>query len=380
MLDKLKQDIMTKLNWDKNKWLITVALLVVLVVIVSLCTDNKPQATTNETVKIGISLPLTGNIANIGIPTKEAILMAKEEIDSNQNKYSYELVIENDAFEAKKGAIIANKLIHADKVDSLISAFSTIGNIFSIRAEEAGIPHISFGASDTNIATGEYNFMHWTMPDRQVSKLIEELKNKGYTNVGIITANQSGAIALLEEIKPRLDENNIFYTDQIVNDGEKDLRTTITVMRQSNPQIYVVLLFSPTLEMFTKQLKELGENKPLTSIETFNFTEDKSLFNNQWYIDAAEVDEKFAKKFKKKTNIETSYAIGNAYDALMLNYEAYESYDGEGKPSKAYIKDYLRNIGTYKGLVGEITVDEKGVFQSQAIVKTIKDGKSIPIK
>ena len=368
---------MNIMNIDK-KWLITVGVLVVLVIIVSLFTDNKPIASSDETVKIGISLPLTGNIANIGIPTKEAILMAKEAIDKKRgNKFNYEIIIENDAFEAKKGAMIANKLIYTDKVDALISAFSTIGNIFSIRAEEAKIPHISFGASDTNIATGDYNFMHWTMPNRQVSKLIEELKKRNYTNVGIITANQSGAIALLEEIKPRLEENNIFYTDQVVNDGEKDLRTTITVMRQSNPQIYITLLFSPTLEMFTKQLKELGENKPLTSIETFNFTEDKSLFNNQWYIDAAEVDDKFAEEFKDKTNIETSYAIGNAYDSLMLFYNAFESYKGEGKPSKEYIKDYLINIKDYDATVGKISADDNGIFQSEAIVKIIKNGKSI---
>ncbi len=148
-------------------------------------------------------------------------------------------------------------------------------------------------------------------------------------------------------------------------------------MRQSNPQIYVLLLFSPTLELSIKQLRELGENKPLTAIETFNFTEDKSIIEGQWYIDAAEVNQTFADTFKDKTGIETSYAIGNAYDSLMLAYEACESYDGAGKPSAEYIKDYLSSLNNYKGKVGNISVDEKGIFQSQAIVKIIKDGKSV---
>lgn len=363
-----------------KKYLWLVILVILFVFAISKHSNKTIVNADKETIKIGVSLPLTGNLSSIGVPPKESILMAIDDINKKDNKFYYEVIIENDAFEAKRASMTINKLINSDKVDAAITAYSTTGNIATLRTQDAKVPHICFGASDTNIAKGDYNFMHWTMPQAEVDKLIEILKKEKLTNVGIFSANQSGALAVLKSLEPSLEKNNIKYFTEIINPNEKDFRSTIAIMKEKKPQVYFFLVFPPALEVLAKQLKEMGENKPLTAIEAFNFVEDKSIFEGQWYIGAAEINDEFAKRFRDRAKIESIFAVGNSYDAIILFYNAFESYKGEGKPSGEYIKDYLSNVKNYHGKVGNISVDENGIFQSQAIVKVIKDGKSIKLE
>ena len=67
-------------------------------------------------VLVGISLPLSGEFAFAGDALREAASLAVDEVNKRGGKYHYRLIIEDDAFEARKTAAVVNKFINTDKM------------------------------------------------------------------------------------------------------------------------------------------------------------------------------------------------------------------------------------------------------------------------
>ena len=94
-----QKNIMTK----KTK--IITAVLIVVVVIIAVFGFRKSGPTTKPVVTIGITLPLTGDVAMLGQANKKAILLSESQLPKNL-KYDYKLVFEDDQFKPAMGILI----------------------------------------------------------------------------------------------------------------------------------------------------------------------------------------------------------------------------------------------------------------------------------
>ena len=105
-------------------------LLISILAVLSLaaCSDERSD---KPVIKLGASLPLTGNMSHIGISAKNSLQMALDEWNKKDTKFKYKLIVEDDAFEAKKVAAIANKFVNVDKVKAVFSVFSIGANVIS---------------------------------------------------------------------------------------------------------------------------------------------------------------------------------------------------------------------------------------------------------
>ncbi|HEX7724320.1 MAG TPA: ABC transporter substrate-binding protein [Candidatus Paceibacterota bacterium] len=361
---------------NKRGWWIVLIIIVVVIVIVASRGSKKTDVTSTEKtpVKIGVSLPLTGSLAFIGETDKNAALIAQEEIAANKNlKHSYELVFEDDAFDAQKGASSINKLVNVDKVSGLISVGSTVGNVATPIAEASKVPHIGM-ASDPNVAKGQYNFIHWTRPQEEVTALVSELQRRKLTKVAIIGLNQQGFKAIEDDFVEKARVAGITVVgNETFNTGQKDFRTIIAKLQKTNPQIYLLGAFDPEIGIMAKQMQSAGIKTPLTSVESFGLTSDATPFEGQWYVDSAVPSATFVQNYQTKYGKEPGPAAGNVYDAIHLFVRAAESIQGEVTHDK--IAEALSKDSSYTGALGALTSNSDGIFISQAAVKIIKNGK-----
>ena len=93
-----------------KKWLLSLCVVLALVA----CKDEKKESAQTETkpvVKIGITLPLTGDMGSIGQVMKGAATLAQMDIEEKALRYRYQFIIEDNAFESKKKAVINQKFI-----------------------------------------------------------------------------------------------------------------------------------------------------------------------------------------------------------------------------------------------------------------------------
>ena len=357
-------------------WGIIVLVLVVIIVAVSGKSGSKSKVTSNEPIKIGLSLPLTGDLSFIGEADKNAAQLALADINSNpNNKHTYQLLFEDDAFDAQKAASAANKLINVDKVNALVSVGSTAGNSISPIAEAAKIPH--FGtASDANVAKGEYNLTDWTQPKEEVTKLIQELTRRKITKVAMIEQNQQGVAAIDNDFKNRAPAAGIQVVGaEQFNQGTKDFRTSISKLQKLNPDIYFIGAFDPEIGLIAKQIHDLGIKTPLVSVESFGLSSDAKPFEGQWYVDAASATSAFSDLYQKTYGKPAGPAAANVYDELHLLVNGFESAQGEVTSDK--VVTYLNKASGYSGAMGLLTPSDDGIFRSEASVKMIRDGKPV---
>jgi branched-chain amino acid transport system substrate-binding protein len=329
-------------------------------------------------VKIGVTAPLTGDNAHLGDGLKNGMSMAKEDLRAD-TKYDYQLVFEDDGMEAKRTAATTGKLINVDKVDAIMSISSGTGGVVSPIAESSKVIHFGL-ASAQSVADGDYNFIHWTPPSEEVRTLVATLEKKGIKTIALLGLNQQGFMAIRDEILKQIEGKNIKVTsDQIINPGEKDFRTAIAKAKADNPDLYVVTFFSPEIEIVTKQMREAGIKDNITSIEAFGLSSEPALFNGMWYVDAAIAESDFNEKFTAKYSKAPTFGTPNSYDVFNMLVNAYEAAgtDSNVKPSHEDVVKKLHEIKDYDGVLGSLTVDEKGVVLSPAAVIVMKDGKPV---
>lgn len=359
-----------------TKWVIGGILFIAIVVIGYFSLNNSGKSSTTP-IKIGVIAPMTGNLAFMGEGIKSAILLAQENV--GPKKHTYQVIFEDDQLDAKMSASAANKLIGVDKVDALISFSSGTGNVVSPIAEQNKIVHISI-ATDPNVAKGSYNFIHWTPPTEENKVFVAELQHRGIKKLGVFESNTQGAAAIMADMREKLQGTGIeIVTDQVFNMGEKDFRGSIAKVKNSGAEIYLLLAYSPELEILGKQLKEADINTPLTSIESFELSEQVALFEGDWYINAADPTSAFTNAFVAKTSKTPTLGAPNAYDSFNLIVTATEKITGTTKPTPERIANELSKITNFSGALGTLSINADGVVLSKAAVRMIKDGKPVTV-
>ena len=99
-----------------NKYLRRFILIAVLCLLIS----GSAYAQTQNIVKVGAILPLTGKLAPMGEVERNAMILAMEKVNSNSKKV--EIIFEDGKGNPSEAVTAANKLLDMDKVDLLITS------------------------------------------------------------------------------------------------------------------------------------------------------------------------------------------------------------------------------------------------------------------
>lgn len=333
-----------------------------------------------QQVRIGVVVPLTKDYAFLGEPIRNAILLAHSEL-GNLTKYEYVLIFEDSQLNPTVALAAAQKLVNIDQVDAIISFNSGVGNIISPMAEENGIIHMGI-ASDSSVASGDYNFIHWTPPSEESRFFVEELQKRGLERVAVIGVSEGGGKVILDAVKDRIEGTNIsIVSEELSISDETDFKTVILKAEQETPDIYLILVGTNRLELIAKQMREMGIDTPLTSIENFEFTDNPELFEGMWYIQAAESTVDFSEKYEAEYGEKPNVGAPNAYDNFNLIVRAFEmAGDGSVKPATSEVLEELMSIRGVDGALGTLSMSDEGIVLSNATVKQVLDGKPVIIR
>ncbi|MDR1025999.1 MAG: ABC transporter substrate-binding protein [Lactobacillus sp.] len=326
-------------------------------------------------VKIGVILPLTGDAAQVGQNNKGAVLEAMDKIAKIDTKYNYQFVFEDNAYEIKRTKTALTKLLEVDKVDAIVDIGVPEGRFISEIAEKQKFLRFNVMSSDPEVAKGKYNFVNWTMPDKEAEKMVELINKKGYKRVLSIAVNDISAVQMDDALRKVMEKNGIALETVFINPGTRDFKTQINKAKQDGVDFYVTILFPPEIYVFMKQLREVGVEADVSAIESFSFFDDLSPFEGDVYVDAAQGSGEVFENIKKRNDSDNTHSISNSYDTIMLVVKAYENTE-----TKDQVVDELIKIKEYDGVTGKLMQDEEGVFQSEAIFKQIIDGKPVVVE
>ena len=331
-------------------------------------------------IKIGATLPLTGEATSLGTGIKDGIELAVKEINDagGVNGRKINVIYEDDKC-GKDGATTITKLTSIDNVDSIIGPLcSSAGGPGLPIAQQSGTPSVIFASAPHLTKIGDYIFRIYPSDAFAGRFNAEYAYDKlGKRTAAIVYVKNDYGQGLHDTFKQRYTElGGKILVDEGVAQEETDLRTTATKVAAAEPEIVFTPMYPAAGLILMKQLKEAGNTAPVLGTDSFEAEEfvKPSASDGVYYTTARFGNpDDFKARLKAQLGKESSVWTPLGYDAVRILADAFSK---AGTDKKA-VRDALAKE-SFKGVSSPlIEFDENGDLKAvQYDVKTIKNGKS----
>lgn len=378
---QFRQERKVKMN---RRHTITIISLLFLFISVTLFTGCSKK---EDTIKIGVAGPMTGDQSKMGLDMKNGADMAVKEWNQKGGVLGKKitLLVEDDQHDPKQAVSVANKLVNAGAA-GIIGHFNSSTSIpASAVYNKSKIPMIT--PASTNPQLTEQGFPNvfrvCGRDDQQglvaATFVASVLKLK---NVAVIHDKTTYGQGLADEFVKALGNRvEVVYYNGVIQ-GDKDFRAVLTSMKEKKPQLLYFGGIYPDGGLLIKQARELGLNIPFMSgdgVIDRKFVEIAGPASEGSYLTFSPDPEHvptakdFLKNYKSGYGEPGPYSI-YAYDAtnVMLNaIESAKNTDG------TTISKAIHSM-KHTGALGELQWNEKGdIIRSPYVVWITKDGKFI---
>ena len=329
----------------------------------------------SETIKIGIILPLSGDVASLGENAHNGGALALNEM-SSAIKDRLELIFEDDKFDAKNTVSAFNKLVDVDKVGIVIFFASTPCGAVAPLADQKEIPLIAVASAP--VQKNRIHVVRLELSTTEEGRVMAQyIRTKNYQRIGSIVAVQDG----IQSAYSSLIADNVVVAKEVVKESinpiERDFRSSLSKILYAHPDVMIVGLLPGSAGVFAKQARELGYKGDFVG---FNFIEgDETLqaaggaIDGIVYTQASDPAQNFIDKYQ--TAYGKSFGPGSAhlYDAVKIIATAVE----RGSVNDTDLMAYLKSVKDFSGALGIYSSIGNGEFSIPVILKTVKNGQFI---
>ncbi|HOC20982.1 MAG TPA: branched-chain amino acid ABC transporter substrate-binding protein [Anaerolineae bacterium] len=331
-----------------------------------------------ETIKIGLQGPMTGDYAYEGKGFKNALTMLVEQVNAagGINGKQVELLVEDDAGDPTRSALVAQRLVDA-KVVAVIGAYnSTATEPASEIYNEAGILHITPSSTAVRLTTKGFPrfFRVCFLDDRQGLFAVKFMKEVlGAQNIGILHDNSTYAQGLAEETRRYAEEMGLkvgFY--DAINPNDQDFTPILAKIGAANLDAIYFTGYHSEAGLLLKQSAELGlevqwlggnaaNNPVMVEIAGIQnaagmFVTTEPLPQDLNYPEARKFVADYMARYGEEPASVWTIMAGEAFNVIRIAMEQTQSTD-PGMLAD-YIHHQLKNVN---GLTGPILgFDEKG--------------------
>lgn len=331
-----------------------------------------------DTIKIGLQGPMTGDYAYEGKGFQNALNMLVEQVNAagGINGKQVELIVEDDAGDPTQSALVAQRLVDA-KVVAVIGAYnSTATEPASEIYNEAGILHVTPSSTAVRLTTKGFPrfFRVCFLDDRQglfAAKFMQEVL--GAKNVGILHDNSTYAQGLAEETKHYAETLGLtvgFY--DAINPDDQDFTPILTKIGAANLDVVYFTGYHSQAGLLLKQSAELGltvkwvggnaANNPvmveIAGIKNAEgvFVTTEPLPKDLNYPEAQKFVADYKAKYGEEPDSVWTIMAGEAFNVIRIAMEQTKSTDSATLAE--YLHTQMKNVN---GLTGPILgFDEKG--------------------
>ncbi len=338
-----------------------------------------------NTIRIGFIGPLTGDLAYAGVNMKEAVEVARDEINSHGgiNGKKVEVIFEDGKCGPKEAANAGNKLINIDGVTAIIGGVCSSETLaVAPLAEKSKVILISAASTNPKITdAGDYIFRDVpsdTFQGIYAARYVKVTLNK--TRVALLKCLSDWCMGVNDAFKAEYQKaGGVITAEESFPQDSRDLRSQIVKLKASDPQLIYFVSYTEASIVGIKQMKELGVKATLFGADAWS---DPKIWDSvgpsgegaMWVEPANKAyPPEFVEAMKKKAGdkVINVYAP-RAYDAMkMLAMVMDKAGTDTGR-----IKKGLYGIKNYRGIADNYTFDANGdITGASYVVRTYQGGK-----
>ena len=227
------------------------------------------QAQAKTPYIIGAVLSLSGPVAANGVPTRDGIVLALEQINAagGIDGHPVQILFEDDQSKPDQAVILANKLITQDKVLMLLGAsFGSTTNAIAAVVDKLKVPQLSATAwtkADLRLVPYTFYFLvdFETVMDQMLGYITKDL---GVRKVGMLRLTREyGQIASESLAKLKAKHGVEVVREERGNDPDTDFTPQLTNIRAAKPDAIISWFANPAGAISIKNMRQLGLNVPV---------------------------------------------------------------------------------------------------------------------
>ncbi|MBI2617909.1 ABC transporter substrate-binding protein [Candidatus Kaiserbacteria bacterium] len=344
-------------------------------------------STSQEPIKIGGLISLTGVAATFGEMSKMGIDLAVEEINAKGGIKGrmVQVIIEDDQTDPKVAVGLYHKFTGIDNVDGIIgSNFDFVtqavfplaknGDTVLLVPSSPRIP----GAFDTN----EKSFIMMTDFEKILEAFRDYLQTEKYTKFAIVRFESVFGQEITRVLKPIVEVagKGEVIDESYKNIGQADFKTTILKLKQAKVDLVFMDMISADHLTFLRQAQDLNFHPKLITHNGINDALtmkdiNKNLLENIIVLDWNVTTDEFTKRFKARYGQEPTKSANRAYDAVYVLAEAVSKVS-----SKAEIATYIEK-NSFTTPNGIVKFNNNHAAENTAVgLFVIKSGKFVEYK
>ncbi|MFA6268691.1 MAG: ABC transporter substrate-binding protein [archaeon] len=308
-----------------------VVFLILLVVGLSFGPNSFFIASQNpDSIKIGLTLPLTGEAASFGQSGLAGAMLAVDEINSSGgiNGKKINLFVEDDKCSSEAGLDAAQKLVNVDNVEFVTGFVCSTAAAPALRVlEEQKIPSVLLMAAAPDLTkVGGLVFRIYpsnTLQGEEAAKFVVQILKK--KNMAIVKVNNDWGEGLGKAFANKVLElgGNIVLIEAI-NPGFSDYKGVFAKVKASGADALYLPLYPADSVLAFKQIKELGLELPVVGADSWSGQE---VYGSEYsrgmifIVPKVNLPKDFSAKLvllRGFENLKINYNASLAYDAVKI--------------------------------------------------------------
>ncbi len=353
------------------------------------CGGGGPRSPRNQPIRIGVSLPLTGDSAVWGKSQKNGYDLAAEQVNAEGGIHGrrIELIYGDDQGLARVGVTVLQRFIDVDKIEALTGVANSsvaLADIPIINRNKVLL--ISSGASSPKLTgASKYFFRTWPSDIAEalaMAKFAAEVSH--VKTVSCLYINNDYGVGLVMPFAKRFSElGGKILDEEAFEQGATDLRAQLTKIKEQDPGAIYLAGNPPEMGRAITQARQLGVTNRFLSISTLNDASvlafvKKSDIEGTIITDASfdpssgwPEARKFMLDFRAKYHREPGILANTAYDALMILSKAI----GKVGTNADALSHYLHSMKAYHGVAGTIDFTTGGDIDRPIRISVAKNGR-----
>ncbi len=381
----------------KKLTLATLALVTVMALLAG-CGPKPPK-----TIKIGLDIELTGDIAYVGVQSQRAAEMKVEDINGagglqvGDQTYQIELVIEDNESKAESAVAAATKLIVQDQVLAIVGPQASkqavpTGEV----ANENETPMISPWSTNPNTTLNRpWVFRACFLDPFQGPVMANFITDEfGFTKAAVLYDVASdypkGLAEFFKAAWEELHGAGSVVAFESFTTGDTDFSAQLTKIKASGAEFLFTPQYYNEVPLIVKQARELGLDFPIFGSDSWGDPKTlelcgeacEGLFFSTHYAaeGAVGATKEFIDRYTARYGEVPGDVAALTWDAMGILLQAIQNtggLTGDLAADRRAVRDQLAQIKDYEGITGRMTFTEEGDPIKCAVIVKIQGGKFV---
>jgi branched-chain amino acid transport system substrate-binding protein len=352
-----------------------------------------------QTIKVGINAPITGDIPKVGEGTKFAAQMWLEDVmaagglEIGGKKYPVELVIEDNEAKAESAVTANTKMITQDEVLVIVGPQSSkqaipAGDV----ANNYATPMITPWSTNPDATKDRpFVFRGCFLDPFQGPVLANFITEEfGFTKAAVLYDVASdypkGLAEFFREAWEKVHGPGSVVAFESFTTKDADFSSQLTKIIQSGAEVLFTPQYYNEVALIVQQAHELGWDKPIVGSDSWGSAETVELCGKDCYglffsthyaaAGATGATKAFIDSYQQKHGYVPDDVAALTWDSLGIVQTAIQSLDGltgDIEKDRKAVRDAMAKVQEFDGITGKMTFTEEGDPIKCAVIVKISD-------